>query len=273
MEEEWKPIPGYSGSYEVSSRGRVRSLPRLDSRGHRRSGGYLKPSPVGREPQHLRVTLHKNGVKECIYLHRVVALAFIPNPKGLPYVLHGDDDPGNNTAENLRWGTHQDNMNDMKNRSRHVSANSLKTHCKRGHPFSPDNTSLHGVRQSRSCKTCVRERQRKGFSSRREAQVEIEELFRREGVRPSQVNNSRLYQAFLKAVKRGEEWAVVIHRETDETPEIRLQARVDRLGYAPRPRSEDPEERRLYAAIGFHARKGEVWADRLLGRLATPAQT
>ena len=45
-------------------------------------------------------------------INRLVAEAFIPNPNNLPCVLHKDNNPANNKVCNLRWGTHQDNMND-----------------------------------------------------------------------------------------------------------------------------------------------------------------
>jgi hypothetical protein len=45
-------------------------------------------------------------------LHRLVALAFIPNPDCLPYVLHGVNGAADNRASQLRWGTHSDNEKD-----------------------------------------------------------------------------------------------------------------------------------------------------------------
>lgn len=46
------------------------------------------------------------------YLHRLVALAYIPNPNNLPVVCHIDDNPLNNKVSNLKWGTHKDNTQD-----------------------------------------------------------------------------------------------------------------------------------------------------------------
>ena len=51
-------------------------------------------------------------------VHRLVAKAFIPNPLNLPFVLHNDDNPSNCCVDNLRWGTHQDNMDDKVKRNR-----------------------------------------------------------------------------------------------------------------------------------------------------------
>lgn len=46
------------------------------------------------------------------YLHRLVALAYIPNPNSYPIVRHLDDIGTHNTVNNLRWGTQKDNVND-----------------------------------------------------------------------------------------------------------------------------------------------------------------
>lgn len=99
--EVWASVPGAPG-YWVSSEGRVRS---------RR--GVLKPRPRDRGG-HLSVVLFPGGRDTLV--HRLVARAFIENPAGLPKVLHGDDDPSNNRAVNLRYGTQRDNMADRKAR-------------------------------------------------------------------------------------------------------------------------------------------------------------
>lgn len=47
-----------------------------------------------------------------LYLHRLLAMVFIPNPKKLPQIRHLDGNKLNNTIKNLAWGTHNDNMSD-----------------------------------------------------------------------------------------------------------------------------------------------------------------
>lgn len=101
MSETWRPVIGYERLYEVSTRGQVRSLTRVDRLGRLRVGIMLTPTGL----HHLHVTLSKEGRKRQPTVHRLVAEAFIPNPEKLPMVLHWDDDPSNNRVENLRWGT------------------------------------------------------------------------------------------------------------------------------------------------------------------------
>lgn len=106
-DENWRPIPGWEGSYEVSDLGRVRSVARtvhfVDGRvrhypsrlraSHTDGFGYRK------------VTLKANGRQVRVLVHQAVAAAWIgPRPPGLE-VCHGDGDKANNTAHNLRYDT------------------------------------------------------------------------------------------------------------------------------------------------------------------------
>lgn len=52
------------------------------------------------------VQLHKDGKTRVVQVHRLVAMAFIPNPENLPCVNHKDEDRANNNVENLEWCTH-----------------------------------------------------------------------------------------------------------------------------------------------------------------------
>ncbi len=109
MEEIWKDINGYEGLYQISNLGRVKSL--KDNRGNYREKILsLKPSEDG----YKRIHLFKNKEKECFYIHRLVAEAFIPNPDNLPEVNHKIDDfehRSDNRVENLEWCTHDYNVN------------------------------------------------------------------------------------------------------------------------------------------------------------------
>lgn len=102
--EEWKIIKEFP-MYEVSNKGRIKSNVRSNSR-------ILKPIPNSRG--YLRVQLlDKDGKKRRVFIHRLVANAFVVNIKNKPCVNHIDNNPLNNTAENLEWVTHQENMDWM----------------------------------------------------------------------------------------------------------------------------------------------------------------
>ena len=96
--EEWKPIPGYEGLYEVSNYGRVRSYKRSSK------GKILSPGNTGNNGSgYLFVTLCKDGKAKPCTVHRLVADAFIPNPNKLSQVNHKDENKQNNYFGNLEW--------------------------------------------------------------------------------------------------------------------------------------------------------------------------
>lgn len=122
--EKWKSIDGYEDFYEISDYGRVRSLDRL-IQSHTKTGSVYYQTRKGRiikassgHRGHLQVHLSVNDVSTDLYVHRLVAAAFIPNPKNLSVVMHLDDDPTNNHKKNLKWGTYQDNSDDMYRKGR-----------------------------------------------------------------------------------------------------------------------------------------------------------
>lgn len=109
-DEVWKDIPGYEGYYQVSNLGRILRLPRhkaLDKRMTHNNIRKSRPTPRG----YLVVNLSKgNEVKNCL-VHRLVAMAFIPNPDNLPCVNHKDENKTNNRVDNLEWCTQKYNAN------------------------------------------------------------------------------------------------------------------------------------------------------------------
>lgn len=113
--EQWRPVAGYEGLYEVSSFGRVRSLPRTtrkcDDRLYSVKGRILKQ--VGKAPYgHMRVFLSKNGKLATHYVHCIVAEAFLgPRPAGL-YVCHGLNGVTDNAVNNLSYQTPAANQKD-----------------------------------------------------------------------------------------------------------------------------------------------------------------
>lgn len=111
--EEWRPVIGYEGLYEVSNFGRVRSLDRvvINKRGLqiRRKGQIMKASPnyLG----YMTTSLSCCGKYKTPPIHRLVAKAFIPNPNNLPEVNHKDENKSNNRADNLEWCDRSYNVN------------------------------------------------------------------------------------------------------------------------------------------------------------------
>ena len=111
--EIWKPIPGYETLYQASSMGRIKSLPRLTK--HPRNPNMTLPRK-GRilkyeldKYGYPTVTLCKEGKTKPFKIHRLVALAFIPNPDNLPQIDHINAVRYDNRPENLRWCTTQQN--------------------------------------------------------------------------------------------------------------------------------------------------------------------
>ena len=91
-DEKWLPVPGYEGLYEVSDHGKVRSRKKVLKEHPMRNGYY-------------NVSLFKDGKYKAYGIHRLVALAFIPNREHLPQVNHKDGNKKNNAVENLEWCT------------------------------------------------------------------------------------------------------------------------------------------------------------------------
>ena len=98
--EIWRDVVGYEGEYAVSSKGRVRNI---------RTGRILGGGYDGHG--YPFVSLYKaNSKPKQIKVHRLVALAFIPNPQNLPEVDHIDENKENNDISNLRWVSKSENQ-------------------------------------------------------------------------------------------------------------------------------------------------------------------
>ena len=96
IDEKWLPIPG-NGAYKISDHGAVQNG----------KGQRLNPKP--NQFGYLVVGLWSQGVARTHQVHRLVALAFLENPKGLPVVHHRDGNRANNRVENLEWATFRTN--------------------------------------------------------------------------------------------------------------------------------------------------------------------
>jgi hypothetical protein len=95
-----KQIPGYA-SYSVTDDGRVWS--------HRLRSGWMKPG-VDRNGYVRYSLIGDTGKRKGMYIHQLVALAYIPNPENKPNVNHKDFNKSNNSVANLEWCTHLENV-------------------------------------------------------------------------------------------------------------------------------------------------------------------
>ena len=103
MTEIWRDIKGYEKMYQVSNLGNVRRLVGFRCRNER----IIKP--LNKPNGYLKVQLHYNGRTRDVYIHRLVAEAFIPNPNNYTEVNHIDEDKTNNRFSNLEWCDRQYN--------------------------------------------------------------------------------------------------------------------------------------------------------------------
>lgn len=134
--EEWRPIPGYEGYYEVSSNGRVRSLDRVRPVGNRHGGTLLRRdkgnviSPCANGNGYVYDSLQRGtGTRQNLYIHRLVAQAFLGNPIGKYDVDHINHDRADNRVENLRWVSHEENIRHSAHLMRHPKQNAKPTNC------------------------------------------------------------------------------------------------------------------------------------------------
>lgn len=162
MIESWRPVVGFEEYYEVSSHGRVKSLPRearVGGGGVRktverimRTKAYGKP---GREYVYVGLRVRGDAVNRTI--HSLVLEAFIgPRPPGQE-ACHNDGNSKNNMLENLRWDTSKGNNADKVRHGKLVGRPKQldRTHCAEGHVLDRDDTG-----RIRPCRPCVNLRER-----------------------------------------------------------------------------------------------------------------
>lgn len=107
--EIWKDVEGFERFYQVSNKGRVKSLERTTSHGHRLSERILKHALTGNSGYPF-VGLCKGNTRLLRTIHRLVADAFIINEDNKREVNHIDCNKLNNNVENLEWTTPRENM-------------------------------------------------------------------------------------------------------------------------------------------------------------------
>ena len=111
--EIWNKIAGFNGRYEISNYGRVRSNDMVvngrKANCHKINGRILKP--YNDKDGYKCVILCVNQKRTNCRVHRLVAMAFISNPDGLPEIDHINGEKTDNRVENLRWATRVSNSN------------------------------------------------------------------------------------------------------------------------------------------------------------------
>jgi hypothetical protein len=113
MQEIFKDIKGYEGLYQISNLVCVKSLERFAdvSNGGKRlvKQRILKTCMMGTNCGYVGVVLCKESKYKSFRIHRLIAIAFIPNPDNKPCVNHLDGNKLNNNIDNLEWCTHSEN--------------------------------------------------------------------------------------------------------------------------------------------------------------------
>lgn len=158
--EEWRPVVGFEGSYEVSDLGRVRSVTRvvinIDGVVQTFHGKMLKPWSA-KCGGYRTVSMRRDRRTYRALVNNLVLEAFdTARPNGT-VCRHLDGNPQNNRLDNLAWGTQSENLHDAVRHGTHGMAS--KTHCINGHPFDAVNTRIYVRRNGKTqrvCRTCHR---------------------------------------------------------------------------------------------------------------------
>lgn len=176
MAEEWRPVVGHENRYAISSLGRVKALGRPGAgKGTRATDLILKQQIVkraswkGKGKADYRVHLVRDGQARSKphLVQRLVALAFLGERTAQrPQINHKDGNPLNNRVENLEWCSASENI-------RHALATGLytkRTHCPKGHEFTPENSVYQkgrpGQNPTRKCRECRNAKSRRRYASR-----------------------------------------------------------------------------------------------------------
>lgn len=123
QKEIWRPVKGYEVHYEISNLGNV-----LSKGNFKNCKGGFKPKriikPITHKQGYLVVRLYADGKQKNHFVHRLIVIAFIPNPLNKKFVNHKDGNKQNNAIDNLEWCTRSEN-------NIHAYKNNLNKMCKR----------------------------------------------------------------------------------------------------------------------------------------------
>lgn len=110
--EIWQQIKGFEGFYSVSNKGNVKhdkTTKRIGTGNYAREEHFIKHRINNKG--YAIVDLYKGNKRSQLLVHRLVAIAFLDNPNNYKVVNHKDENPLNNSVENLEWCTQKYNMN------------------------------------------------------------------------------------------------------------------------------------------------------------------
>ncbi len=164
--EEWRDVPCYEGIYQVSNFGRVKSVARISAQGHRLKERMRKPETD--KDGYSVVNLCANGSVKVFKVHRLVAMAFIPNDGDLPQVNHINGIKDDNRVINLEWVTGSENV-------QHAFDSGIRT---------PQHISFYGERNPHCKLTDEQCDKMRSMKNEGTPNVVLSKLF---GVGPSQV--------------------------------------------------------------------------------------
>lgn len=175
--EQWLPVPGFEGFYEVSDLGRVWSVGRWCRHPFGDGRRWVKPAPrapgVGRGG-YLIVTLHRDGVRSTHYIAVLVLRAFVgERPSPGHDACHGDGVRTDNALTNLRWDTKSANQFDAVRHGTHTETR--KTRCPLDHRLEAPNLREWDLRTNgaRACLACGRAHATVSNARRRGAVVDF----------------------------------------------------------------------------------------------------
>lgn len=124
MEEVWKDVVGYEGLYQISNLGRIISVARsyIDRTGikYNKKSNFMNYGIANNG--YYSVMIRRNGTAKLSLVHRLLAIAFIPNPNNYSCINHIDGNKLNNSISNLEWCTYSKN-------NTHAYTVGLKTPC------------------------------------------------------------------------------------------------------------------------------------------------
>ena len=141
INEQWKPIEGFEGLYEISNLGRIKSFWYGKEK-------ILKPKKD--KDGYLVVCLYRDGKQKFFRIHRLVATAFIPNPYGFEQVNHKDENKANNVKSNIEWCSAKYNSNYGTRTKRSADSRSKAVEASKYEDFSEIELSFVSAKEAES---------------------------------------------------------------------------------------------------------------------------